>query len=58
MSELRKKRRQCIGKLKYDAEYDARLGIAEHHGKKAEMNAYLCPHCEFWHIGHSLREDA
>lgn len=23
----------------------------------AQMNAYRCPHCGGWHIGHSNRED-
>lgn len=58
MSEIRKPRKQCGRKLRFDTELDARLGLVEHHGYFPDFNVYWCPHCEFWHFGHKQREDA
>lgn len=52
------KNRQCGRKSRYDSETDARIGLIEHHGRCSEMGVYLCPHCEFWHVGHAIRETA
>lgn len=58
MSELRQPKKQCGKKLRFDSEYDARAGMVERHGDTGIFNVYHCPHCEFWHVGHTVREDA
>lgn len=50
--------KQCGKKHRYDSEYDARAGMLEHHGDDPRFNVYLCPHCQFWHVGHRIRETA
>jgi hypothetical protein len=46
---------QCWRKLRYDTETDAQMSNLELHGRRPEFNVYLCPHCEFWHVGHKIR---
>ena len=54
MNVWRTKQRQCGSKARHDSEYDARHALVTTHGRSPEFNVYLCPHCEFWHVGHSV----
>jgi len=52
--EKYKKANQCIGKRKYDTPFDAaKMAAKLSLRSKTPMDAYLCPHCGFWHYGHS-----
>lgn len=51
------KARQCGKKHRHDTECDARIVLVKCHGDKPQYNVYLCPHCEFWHVGHVIRKN-
>lgn len=59
-SKRRLRRRKCTNKVRYATEQAARsasAGLARHEqalGLNSRwINAYRCPHCGGWHVGHS-----
>lgn len=48
------KARQCGNKNRHDTEHDAQFSLIENHGSNPQYNVYLCPYCEFWHVGHKI----
>lgn len=49
---------QCGRKIKYPSEESALRGAASMEKKKAEkFDAYECPYCAGWHIGHAYEEN-
>lgn len=56
--ELRARGRPCWRKAQHDSQgaADAHLRSLQKRGKlknEQTANAYLCPHCGTWHVGHS-----
>lgn len=49
---VKKPNKQCGSKHRLDSEYDALAWMKEVVGNNPDFNVYLCPHCQFWHIGH------
>lgn len=55
-------RQQCTRKEKYRSKAKAAKkirgivskGYEKPHREDEKLVPYLCPHCGFWHIGHSL----
>ena len=44
---------QCLNKRRYISEKSALNGhkrIVKRHGLTSNMKAYLCPHCDYYHI--------
>lgn len=47
------------GKVAYLSEYLARNAVVLHtfvHPECRDIDAYLCPQCDSWHIGHQHRD--
>lgn len=42
---------QCIGKDKLPTKEVAMMIVGRR--RETPMQAYKCPHCEFWHVGHA-----
>jgi hypothetical protein len=46
----------CTGKFKHPTQAQAEAEIARMVSARrvatGELLAYLCPHCEYWHLGH------
>ncbi|CAM5457348.1 hypothetical protein TMEC54S_03488 [Thauera mechernichensis] len=54
-SKRRIRRRSCKRKIRHVSEADARHHIAallNRKGWTGRMNAYRCPFCNGWHVGH------
>jgi hypothetical protein len=47
-SKRRQRRKACIGKVRHDSRATAAAAVRGRHW----LNAYECPHCTGWHIGH------
>jgi hypothetical protein len=51
--------RACMGKIPYKEKSEAseakRRMLKKGRGK---MEAYKCPYCKAWHIGHSMKQTA
>ena len=44
---------QCIGKITYPSKHAAkRAGRHIEHRVRARLQAYHCPHCDGYHLGH------
>ncbi len=55
-SKRRIRRRSCEGKIPYATSEAAKTAIyAQRHKWTARMNAYPCPFCGQYHIGHAPR---
>lgn len=42
---------QCIGKDKLPTKEVAMMIVGRR--RETAMEAYKCPHCEYWHVGHA-----
>jgi hypothetical protein len=49
----RKRRPFCIGKIRHKDQTGAIIAMRKM--KNAQLNAYPCPRCKGWHVGHSNR---
>jgi hypothetical protein len=49
----RKRRPFCIGKIRHKDQTGAIIAMRKM--KNAQLNAYPCPRCGGWHVGHSNR---
>lgn len=47
------KTRQCDGKVRYGRQETADKAMLAMRKKGRELEAYPCPHCEGFHLGHS-----
>jgi hypothetical protein len=59
--ETRNYERQCKGKRTYASKKNARKAIRRtvtKYGAErySTLSVYLCPHCGWWHFGHSRRK--
>lgn len=53
------RRKACQGKVRHLTEAHARAAIHSLHtgkGWQGHMNAYRCPFCKGWHVGHAKRQ--
>lgn len=48
-----KRARQCGTKIRHKNRIGALIHLKKL--KNAQMNAYPCPHCGGWHVGHSQK---
>ena len=53
--------RLCIPKVQHENRMSAEMTIVEllrkgeYKKPNRQLNVYLCPHCGFWHVGHSKK---
>ncbi|MFV0678969.1 hypothetical protein [Ottowia sp.] len=56
-SKRRIRRNQCGRKARHPSEAGAKVAIAKlrraYGGAIGYLNAYKCPHCGAWHVGHA-----
>lgn len=56
-SKRRLRRNQCGSKVRHASEHAAHLAIRtmrrQAGGAIGYLNAYMCPHCGGWHVGHA-----
>lgn len=58
-SKRRIRRKSCTRKIRHATEADAREHIGalvRRKGWTGRMNAYRCPFCNGWHVGHGGRQ--
>lgn len=48
--------KQCRGKVRFTDRAEAKAHMRRF-PRKNTMQAYRCPHCGWWHIGHKIRKD-
>lgn len=46
--------RQCKNKKKFLTRKDAKRSMRRRYTSYKDMQAYKCPWCEMWHVGHRL----
>lgn len=52
--DLKLRRKQCEGKLRYPSLKDARLSATEMSRRIGrDISPYRCRFCESWHVGHT-----
>jgi hypothetical protein len=54
-SKRRHRRKACTGKVRHRDPAAARAAANAARGRGHRVNAYPCPHCGGWHIGHPTR---
>ena len=54
-SKRRQRRKACTGKVRYPAPGPATAAAERTTRGRYRLNAYHCPHCTGWHIGHPTR---
>lgn len=50
------KKKQCGKKFKHKTQKKAGEALVVNHGLNKNLNTYLCPHCEHYHVGHIPKE--
>lgn len=53
----RARRHECGSKARHPSERGAwyALSLIRDRGPNGRMGVYRCPHCGFWHVGHTPR---